>query len=166
MCFNGDEKFVMGHKCATGRFLIILYDDEINDTDLGDDEQQEVEQQTKLEDTYFQLSPQALTGHFSPQTLKLKRLIGGITVMVPVDTGSTDNILQPRIAHHLNLPTTPIPQFLVMVDNGSHLQCEGICHNVNLTLQDKHFKLPFYLLPIEGVDVILGMAWVITTMPL
>lgn len=61
--------------------------------------------------TYFLLSPQALTGQFFPQTLKFQGLIRGLPVMVLVDIGSTHNILQPRIAHHLNLPTTQIPQF-------------------------------------------------------
>jgi hypothetical protein len=75
-------------------------------------------------DTYFQLSPQALIGQFCPQTLKFKGLIGEIPVMVLLDTGSKHNILQPRIAAHLHIPTTPIPQFSVMVGNGSYLACE------------------------------------------
>ncbi|XP_058775850.1 uncharacterized protein LOC131650137 [Vicia villosa] len=162
LCFNCDEKFIPGHKCSTGRFLILLSDEEVFDHTQLADEEKEDDPQTESADTYFQLSTHALTGQFSPQTLKFKGLIGGLTVMVLVDTGSTHNILQPRIAHHLNLPTTPIPQFSVMVGNGSHLQCEGICNNVKLTLQDKQFKLPFYLLPIEGADVVLGMAWLRT----
>lgn len=80
---------------------------EIDETDQGD--------------TYFQLSTQALIGPFSPQTLKFKGQIGGLYVMVLVNTGNTHNILQPCIAHHLNLKATPIPHFSVMVGNGSHL---------------------------------------------
>lgn len=53
-----------------------------------------------------------------------------------------------------------------MVGNGSHLQCEGICHNLKLTLQSKTFSLPIYLLPIEGANVILGMAWLLTLGPI
>ncbi|XP_058783964.1 uncharacterized protein LOC131658715 [Vicia villosa] len=162
LCFNCDEKFIPGHKCSTGRFLILLCEEEYAESDQSSHEQPEPDTHTDLEDTYFQLSTQALTGHFSPQTLKFKGSIGGLTVMVLVDTGSTHNILQPRIAKHLNLSTTPIPHFSVMVGNGSHLQCEGICNNVKLQLQEQHFHLPFYLLPIEGADVVLGMAWLRT----
>ncbi|XP_058784831.1 uncharacterized protein LOC131659692 [Vicia villosa] len=166
LCFNCDEKFIPGHRCATGRFLILLCDDEVMEHTQLFEEQQEAVTETEPSDTYFQLSTQALTGQFSPQTLKFKGLIGGLSVMVLVDTGSTHNILQPRIAHHLNLLTTPIPQFSVMVGNGSHLQCEGICNDVKLTLQEKQFSLPFYLLPIEGADVVLGMAWLRTLGPI
>ncbi|XP_058784315.1 uncharacterized protein LOC131659094 [Vicia villosa] len=166
LCFNCDEKFFIGHKCSTSRFLILMADEDptCEPTPMEDSVESEIEQD--LNDTYFQLSPQALTGQFSPQTLKFKGNIGGLSVMVLVDTGSTHNILQPRIAQHLNLTSTPITQFSVMVGNGSHLKCEGICNNVPITLQKELFHIPFYLLPIEGADVVLGMAWLRTLGPL
>lgn len=49
-----------------------------------------------------------------------------------------------------------------MVGNGSHLECEWICNNVQIVLQNKPLNLPFYLLTIEGIDVFLGMAWLRT----
>lgn len=107
----------------------------------------------------FQLSPQALTGQPSPQTLKFKGIIAGLIVAVLVDSGSSHNILQPRIATHLNLPITPTPQFSVMVGNGDHIHCTGFCPAVPLSLHSHTFTLPFYLLPIEGADVVLGIEW-------
>ncbi|XP_058755573.1 uncharacterized protein LOC131628770 [Vicia villosa] len=166
LCFNCDEKFITGHKCSTNRFFILLADEEgvMPEPECVNMEEHSLE--TELNDTYFQLSPQALTGHYHPQTLKFKGKIHGLSVMVLVDTGSTHNIMQPRIAQHLNLHTTPINQFSVMVGNGSHLQCEGICSNVQILLQNKPFTLPFYLLPIEGADIVLGMAWLRTLGPI
>lgn len=82
------------------------------------------------------------------------------------DTYNIHNILQPRIAQHLNLTTTQIPHFSVMVRNESHLQCQGICNNVKISLQHKPFSLPFYLLPIEGANVVLGMVWLRTLGPI
>ncbi|KAI5444941.1 hypothetical protein KIW84_013280 [Lathyrus oleraceus] len=110
-----------GHKCSTSRFLILL-----EDNDYVDDHNQIVknsapENEQDLGDTYFQISTQALTSQFSPQSLKFKGLIGGLSVMVMVDTGSIHNIMQPHIACHLNLKATPITQFSVMVGISSHL---------------------------------------------
>jgi len=82
--------------------------------------------------------------------------------MVLIGTGSSHNILQPRIAAHLQLPTTPTPQFSVMVGNGSHLHCEGRCYDVPITLQNTNLALPFYLFAIQGVDVVLGMECLLT----
>lgn len=95
-----------------------------------DIESMENEQESALSDIYFQLSTHAGIEKISPQTLKFKGQIGGLSVMVLVNTGNTNTILQPIIAHHLNLPTTPITQFSVKVGNGSHLQCQGICEDV------------------------------------
>lgn len=92
-------------------------------------------------DTYFQLLTQALTSQFSRQTLKFQSFLGGLQVMVLIDSGSTHNMLQPIIVHHLNLATIPIPNLSIMVGNGSYIQCEGICNNVQLTLQNKSFTI-------------------------
>ena len=100
-----------------------------------------------------------MTGQFSPHTLKFKSLLQELQVTVLIDTGSTHNILQPRIATHLNLPLQPILNFSVMVRNGSHIQCDGLCSEVHINLQGHTFGIPFYLFPIAGVDVVLGMEW-------
>ncbi|PNX92586.1 Ty3/gypsy retrotransposon protein, partial [Trifolium pratense] len=161
LCYNCDEKWMVGHRCATGRYLLLILDPEeqLETVDQQIEPATEPENSVTAEETYFQLSPQALTGQFSPQTLKFKGLLHGLPVTVLIDTGSTHNILQPRIASHLQIPFQPIPNFSVMVGNGSHIQCSGLCHNVPITLQNKLFHIPFYLLPIEGADVVLGMEW-------
>ncbi|XP_058726191.1 uncharacterized protein LOC131597514 [Vicia villosa] len=166
LCFNCDEKFVPGHKCSAGKFLLLMIDDEddINNPDSVTQDEQITD--SSAEETYFQLSPQAVSGQFSPKTLKFNGLINGLSVTVLIDTGSTHNILQPRIAQHLKLPTKPIPNFSVMVGNGSKLLCSGLCPAVPITLQNTVFSIPFHLLPIEGADVVLGMEWLRTLGPL
>ncbi|XP_058742349.1 uncharacterized protein LOC131614818 [Vicia villosa] len=170
LCFNCDEKFIAGHKCSAGKFLLLLVDeDEIlqQDTSLHESEHESKPVfHSEQEETYFQLSPQAACGHLSPKTLKFRGSIFGLPVTVLIDTGSTHNILQPRIAHHLKLQTTPIPNFSVMVGNGSKLNCSGLCQQVPLTLQDNLFTISFHLLPIEGADIVLGMEWLRTLGPL
>lgn len=84
--------------------------------------------------------------------------IAGQPVTVLIDTGSSHNIIQSRLAAFLHLPVTPFPEFSVMVDNGELLQCSGLSLDVPLCLQTHIFKVPLYLLPIQGADVVLGMA--------
>lgn len=118
------------------------------------------------DDTYFQLSPQAVIGHFSPKTLKFTGLLNGLTITVLIDTDSTHNILQPLIAQHLKIPTKPIPNFSVMVGNDSKLSCTRLCPQVPITLQNNLFLIHFHLLPLEGADVVLGMKWLRTLGPI
>ncbi|XP_058726761.1 uncharacterized protein LOC131598148 [Vicia villosa] len=166
LCFNCDEKFIPGHKCATaGKFLLLIEDDDVVNSELAEIHEEPVIS-LEQEDTYFQLSPQAANGQFCPKTLKFKGSIMGLSVTVLIDTGSTHNILQPRIAQHLKLLTQPIPNFSVMVGNGSKLSCSGICQHVPIKLQNNSFSIPFHLFPIEGADVVLGMEWLRTLGPL
>nr|KYP39523.1 hypothetical protein KK1_039146 [Cajanus cajan] len=51
--------------------------------------------------------------------MKFQGSINGLLVQVLLDSGSSDNFLQPRIAHSLKLPIEPIPQFQVLVGNGT-----------------------------------------------
>jgi hypothetical protein len=49
-----------------------------------------------------------------------------------------------------------------MVGNGPHIHCAGFCPNTPINLQNTPFHIPFYLFPIEGADVVLGMQWLRT----
>ena len=49
-----------------------------------------------------------------------------------------------------------------MVGNGEHIQCQGFYPKVLIHIQASIFSIPFYLLPIEGVDVALGIEWLQT----
>ena len=115
---------------------------------------------------HFHLSPHALTRNFSPQTLKFQALIHNLPVTVLIDSGSSHNILQPRIAKHLHLPIQPNPPFRVMVGNGAFITCQGICPAIQISIQTAIFTIPFSLLPIEGVDVVLGIEWLRTLGPI
>lgn len=53
-----------------------------------------------------------------------------------------------------------------MVGNGYRLQCSDSAPKVPITLQNHLLFIPFYLLPIEGVDMVLGMECLRTLEPL
>jgi len=91
---------------------------------------------------HFHLSPHALKGNLSPQTLKFTGLVQNLPVMVLIRSSSLHNILQPRIAHHLHLPISPTHPFTVMVGNGAFITCQGICPSFNIAFQDTTFKIP------------------------
>lgn len=79
--------------------------------------------------------------------------------LVLIDKCSSHNILQPWIASHLKLPIQPISPFLIMVDNNERINCVGLCKDVPLHVNNHTSTLPFYLLPIQGVDVIFDIKW-------
>lgn len=94
LCYNCDKKYILGHKCATPKFLLLLTeeDHELDETTST----RPHEQESDPEPLHFQLSSQALNGNTSPKILKFMGLIGGLQVSILVDTGSSHSIIQPR----------------------------------------------------------------------
>lgn len=52
-----------------------------------------------------------------------------------------------------------------MGGNSEHLQCIGICLDTPIKIHDHTFDTPLYVLPIQGVDVVLGVQWLQTLGP-
>ncbi|WVZ06506.1 hypothetical protein V8G54_019852 [Vigna mungo] len=97
--------------------------------------------------------------------MKFQGFINGITVHVLLDSGSSDNFLQPRVAHCLKLPIEPISNFHVLVGNGNALVAEGLVMNLEVRIQGHFLTLPVYLLPVTRADLVLGAAWLATLGP-
>lgn len=74
---------------------------------------------------HFHLSMHAVNGQPSPKTFRFTTAILGHPVAVLIDSSNSHNIMQPRIAHFLNLPINTIESFAVMVGNGAYLHCSG-----------------------------------------
>lgn len=72
-------------------------------------------------DENFHLSLNAIIGTPSSRTLHFAALILGHIVFVLVDTGSSQNILQSRLASFFNLIMVSLTPFSVMVGNTGYL---------------------------------------------
>ncbi|KAF3791401.1 hypothetical protein EJ110_NYTH07076 [Nymphaea thermarum] len=75
------------------------------------------------------------------------------------DTGSTHNFLNSNLAHLVEGKITPQSSFNVLVGNGEKMVCNEVCKGVNLEMQKTPFTIDLYLLPIGGVDLVLGIQW-------
>ena len=109
-----------------------------------------------------QLSLSAMTGIAHPQTLELKGHIKKRNVMVLIETRSTHNFLDSTMAKRLNIFTFPMPDMEVMVADGKKIEKVGKYHKVKLQIQDYNLESTFYIVPLRGVDVILGIQWLQT----
>ncbi|XP_039130202.1 uncharacterized protein K02A2.6-like [Dioscorea cayenensis subsp. rotundata] len=166
LCYNCDAKFTKGHRCNPPQFLCIMIQDEDSDDILYDhQEPPEVTVETEPPDTELELdntpciSYHALNGFLVPSTLKIAGKIFGKPVVVLIDSGSTNNFIQTRWAHHLSLPVQPSSHLKVTVGNGETLTCGGECLQVPLQLGDTVFQVDLLLLSVFGADIVLGIHW-------
>ncbi|XP_057444361.1 uncharacterized protein LOC130736560 [Lotus japonicus] len=170
LCYNCDEKYVLGHRCQTKPFLLLLIDEEVDnaipDTQPDTHLLEEVEVQVQEEEPlHFQLSDCVVHGVPSPKALKFNGTVLGHNVRVLVDTGSTHNVIPPRIAAFLRLPVQPIPSFSIMVGNGAYLTCSGLVSDIPLMIKGHIFRVPFHIMEIQGADLVLGLEWLRTLGP-
>ena len=94
------------------------------------------------------ISYHALSGQLIPQTLRFSGQVNGQQMTILVDSGSTHNFVQTRIAKHLGFTVVPIANFGVMIGNGSKLCCEGQRPSVSFEIQGLLFTETFYVLPL------------------
>ncbi|XP_043817377.1 uncharacterized protein LOC110625649 [Manihot esculenta] len=141
LCFNCDAKFTPGHRCAKPQLLLLDGGTE----DEGEDEPE--------------ISLHALIGWSNSQTMRVLIKIGSTEMIVLIDSSSTHNFINGKMAESLRLPATAVKPKKVKVANGGHLHCSGKFEDVNLLVQGIPFTIILYSLPIMGLDMVLGIQW-------
>ena len=164
LCFTCDDKFSPSHRCPNKQYFVPQWEEE-DEPALQPDPPDEVETagDPSLQDHH--LSYNALKGSSGLGTMKFQGSINGLGVEILLDSGSSDNFLQPRLAQCLKLPVEPIPNLQVLVGNGNALTAEGLIQDLEVKIQGHTLKLPVYLLPVSGADLVLGAAWLATIGP-
>ncbi|PNX96980.1 retrotransposon-related protein, partial [Trifolium pratense] len=144
LCYNCDERYQPGHRCRRQFYILIAEPDSY-------DEQTETltnqllqpeptpDTPTPHPDIDPQISLHALMGHTIPQTIRLVGQINNQTLSILVDSGSTHNFIQDRVAKQLGLTLEPTPSFQVLVD--------------------------LFVLPLSGAEIVLGVQWLLTLGP-
>ncbi|KAK9081685.1 hypothetical protein Syun_030903 [Stephania yunnanensis] len=140
--FNCDEKFVPGHKCKGRQFLCII-DDDVNECALDSPifySPATLESLVPIPEVVSLEAPaisfQAYVGQTVPVALRLRGVVYGEKVVILVDTCSTHNFIQTRVAKLLYLVISPSERLTVTVGNGETFGYAGVCRAVPLQLND------------------------------
>ncbi|RWW69877.1 hypothetical protein BHE74_00022487 [Ensete ventricosum] len=79
-----------------------------------------------------------------------------------IDTGSTNNFMDSKVAARLTLQIEDCSRFGVKVADGRILNCNRKCLLVKLVLQGQEIIADFFLLPLDYYIVVLGIEWLST----
>ncbi|KAJ0077699.1 hypothetical protein Patl1_35564 [Pistacia atlantica] len=126
----------------------------------------EMEIEGKEAEQSLEISLHAMAGSESPKTMRIWGGLMGQSVVALIDSGSTHNFISSQIAQRINLHPTSNSRLEVMVASGEKLSSPGKCSNVQLKLQKIPFFVDFFILPLEGYDVVLGTQWLRTLGPI
>lgn len=105
------------------------------------------------------LSLHAMQGTQGHQTMKLAARIGHLDVILLVDTGSTHNFIDFRLAKMLRVPIAPIDRLKVLTACGDNLYTQGLYRAVTWVTQGYQFSTNFLTLLLKGCDLALGVQW-------
>ena len=112
-----------------------------------------------IEDDSPQISLAAITRISQSHTLKIKGHIKINNVTVLIGSGSTHNFVNASLAKIFNLFVCPVPNMKVMVADGKKIDNVGKCHKVKLQMQEYNLESDFFVLPLGGIDMVLGIQW-------
>ena len=112
-----------------------------------------------------EISLNAIAGYLSPRTMRIHGKVQDCPVVILVDTGSTHNFLDPMIARKVGLGINIAEQVEVRVANGEKMRSEGLIEQMQFQMQGNQFNTDFFLLPLGGCDVVVGMQWLRTLGP-
>jgi hypothetical protein len=100
-----------------------------------------------------------LDGINTPQTLKIEGYIKKKKVIVLIDFGSTHNLIHYKLAKALNFFVYPGTVFQVMIADGGTINFSRKCNKINITMGEYITNSPMIVIPMGGVDVVLGIEW-------
>uniref|UniRef100_A0A0A9DMB3 Uncharacterized protein n=1 Tax=Arundo donax TaxID=35708 RepID=A0A0A9DMB3_ARUDO len=151
LCFNCPEKFSHDHiKMCTMKGIYLLELDQDAPGEEGDDE-------------ILEVSLYALTGIKTTNTMQLEVTFGNHTKPALVGSSSTHSFLAKATTQRLGLVPRIQPGLIVGVANGDHVP---LCETMPISIGAETFIIDFYVIPLGGHEVMLGVHWLRTLGPI
>ncbi|KAH7567778.1 hypothetical protein JRO89_XS07G0145600 [Xanthoceras sorbifolium] len=151
----------ISHRCK--KFFFIELCEEEGDSNIvieGEDTEQ-----TTL-NNLPEISLHVISGLRASETMRVRGNIWRLSIIVLVDSGSTHNFIIEVLAKKFGLQPMQEGKFEVLVTFGERLSSQGKSKNVKLLLQGIPIVADFYLLPLEGYEIVLGTQWLQTLGPI
>lgn len=162
LCFYCDEKYSPTHNCPRKKLfsmeIRMIEGENIQDVSKEAWVTPDLEEQPKL----LQMSIHAVTGEKACETLKVTGYVGKTPILILVDSGSSHNFLDEKLAKELKCSTSSVKPFSVVVANRDKIGGMQKCPNFKWKMQGNSFSSDVLLLPLSEFDLILGVQWLET----
>ncbi|CAH1413852.1 unnamed protein product [Lactuca virosa] len=109
-----------------------------------------------------EVSLNTISGLTPPRTMKVKGDVGGLEVIVLIDSGATHNFLSTRIIRLLGVAVVGKGTVGVKLGNRLMVRSQGTCKGVVLNLPEVQVVEDFLPFDVGGFDIILGIHWLRT----
>jgi len=163
LCYNCDEKFVLGH-CCKKLFVIEV---------IGFDDDEEVDEEIEcLALSGAQDNPgislHAATGVRARgfQTMKVHMCVGNAVAVALLDSGSSHNYIDVEMAQRAGIQLSARAGLSVAVANGDCITSPGRAMGQRVRIGGEALDIDLYALPLGKYDMVLGVQWLGTLGPI
>lgn len=165
LCYNCDEPYVRGHKCA--RLFSLEVADYTVEEPAEDDPTPaaDITENPPFDPEAPMISLSAITGIRTEETMQLRVHLGCHELTALLDSGSTHNFISTGAARRVGLPFSDSAGAHVVVANGDRVTCRGLASAVGVRIGAETFKVDCYSIPLECYDMVLGISWLRTLGP-
>jgi hypothetical protein len=162
LCYNCDEPYARGHKCARLFYLEVAdYIVEEPDDAAGTP----TTEQAAFDPDAPMISCATITGIRIEETMQLHVRVGKQTLTDLLDSGSTHNFISTAAAARVGLQFGDSKGAHVVVANGDRVACRGLTSDVAVQIGAESFQVDLYSIPLECYDMVLGIAFLRTLGP-
>jgi hypothetical protein len=159
LCFNCDDKFIVGHKCKGPQLLLFETSTNTNNIKCEKVIDELLEENVPKLQQEPEISLHALTGWSTPKTMTLTSKVGQHEFVVLIDNEPTNNFIGDKMANSLHLHVVPTKPFIVRVTNENKLHCQERFEHVHIMLQGVYFSFTLYLSYLTRLNLVFGVQW-------
>lgn len=110
---------------------------------------------------YLILGHDVLEEWVKPQTMKVRARINGVPALMLVDSGATHNFVSRKLVKAMGWPVVASKVMQTKSGDGYKAHAQGMCKGVTLETDSLQFIVDTVLFDLEGIDLILGVAWLV-----
>lgn len=163
LCFKCGGPFHPRHQCPDRQLRIMITEEEDSDEGAVQVMQGEAdEEDAEGELSVMSLHRLAAAKPSSFRTLKLKGEIQGVPILVLVDSGATHNFISHKLVKAMGWDVKLTTPLQIKLGDGYKAKTQGECKGVTLEIGRLQIAIDAMLFDLDGIDVVLGMAWLNT----
>lgn len=157
LCLKCGECWGHGHQCAAMvqlhvvEELLELLQAKVRDRQDGDSDSDE--------EQLMSISKLATTGETTPRTVRLLGNIGGLDVLLLVDSGSSHSFISEAVAARMPGQVQQMRPVSVKIADGGTLSCFGYIPACRWETQHQTFTTDVRVLSLGCCDMVVGMDW-------
>ena len=162
LCYNCDDKRALGHRCKNATLFLLegieMVQDSSCEVQLIEIEDGVTIARVQEEEIDVEITLYALVGSPIPGTMRVKRRIKTVSLVILVNSGISHNFIDAALIPDLQIPVDVSQILEVKVANGEIIKTQRLCKDVPMFIHGQIFLVHLHVLPWGAVTWFWGLS--------